>query len=60
MPATERDVIYSLALSDHHLRRSQLAEIAEAIAKGAAPLIGKEQEDKLRPAAREYLETYGL
>ena len=59
MPATENEVIYSLALSDHYLTRSKLEEVGRLIASGMVIRIGEEQENKLRPAAQDALRMFG-
>ena len=57
-PETEQEVIYSMALSDHFLEFAKLNEIARSIKNGQDIHLTTEQEDLLRPAAREYLKTF--
>jgi hypothetical protein len=59
VPETERELIYSLAFSDHHLDRSELKRIGQEMKAGMVLRIPKEQEDALRPGARMYLEKFG-
>jgi Sigma-70 factor, region 1.1 len=58
-PASEHELIYSLAFSDHCLDASQLVKVGQEIREGIVLRIPKEQEDILRPAAKEYLEKFG-
>lgn len=55
MPETEHEVIYSLALSDRYVDMPMLDDIGRSIKNGQQVRLPKEQEDMLRPAAREYL-----
>jgi hypothetical protein len=59
MPETEREVIYALAFSDHHLGTAELEQISRDIQAGAVFKLSKEEEDGLRPAANAYLERVG-
>ena len=58
MPETEQEVIYSVALSDHFLDVEKLKEIARSIKNGQYIRLTAEQEELLRPEAREYLKMY--
>jgi hypothetical protein len=58
MPGTERDVIYSMALSDHYMDVAKLQELADLIKRGRQLQLPQAQEDMLRPAAREYLKMH--
>jgi hypothetical protein len=59
VPATEHDIIYAIALSDHHFDAAKLDEIAQSIKGGQVVRLPQAQEEMLRPAAREYLEKHG-
>ena len=59
-PSSEREIAYSLVLSDHHFDPEKLRQISESMKKGNAhPILPKEQEDLFLYHAREYLSVHG-
>lgn len=59
-PSSEREIAYSLALSDHHFDHETLKQISEWMKDGKAhPTLPKEQEEAFLAAAREYLAGVG-
>jgi hypothetical protein len=59
-PSSERELAYSLALSDHYFDHETLKQISESMRSGKAhPTLPKEQEDVFLAHAREYLAGVG-
>jgi len=59
-PSSEREIAYSLVLSDHHFDHRALRKISESMKNGNAhPILPKEQEDVFLYHAREYLAVHG-
>lgn len=59
-PETEADLTYSLALTDHYFSADVLNQISVAMLSGKPrPSLPPDQEEKLRDAARMYVEKFG-
>jgi hypothetical protein len=55
-PSSEREIAYSLAISDHHFDHETLKQISGSMKDGGGhPTMPKEQEEVFLAAAREYL-----
>ena len=59
-PASETDLAYSLALTDHHFSYDVLNQISRSMRSGKlVPSMVPEQEEQFRIAAREYMRMRG-
>ena len=59
-PSSEREIAYSLALSDHYFDHETLRWISESMKGGKAhPTLPKDQEEVFLFHAREYLAGFG-
>jgi hypothetical protein len=59
MPDTEDDALYSLAFTEHYFDQAKLNDISQSIRHGTMHRLPQQQEDMLRPMARDYMRQLG-